>query len=51
MVGEKIREEKLEMTDMDTGMEGKKDRILSSDYERQRQCTLAGREISPASYK
>ena len=32
MVGEKIREEKLEMTDMDTEMEGKKDRILSSDY-------------------
>ena len=32
LVGEKIKEEKLEMTDMDTGMEGKKDRILSSDY-------------------
>ena len=24
LVGEKIKEEKLEMTDMDTGMEGKK---------------------------
>ena len=32
LVGEKIKEEKLEMTDMDTGMEGKKDRISSSDY-------------------
>ena len=32
LVGEKVKEEKLEMTDMDTGMEGKKDRISSSDY-------------------
>jgi len=32
LVGEKIKEEKLEMTDMDTGMEGKKVRISSSDY-------------------
>ena len=32
LVGEKIKEEKLEMTDMDTGMEGKKDRISSSDH-------------------
>ena len=31
LVGEKIKEEELEMTDVDTGMEGKKDRFSSSD--------------------